>query len=326
MIHDQAYDAVIGEFMDRTAAGDLCAARIPVVNLCTPHEPLPFPTVVSDDAAVAAKAYDHLQVLGLCSFAVVGDWTMPFARARRDAFVGLIAASGQACATHDLPASFNAEHARICQVWLDELPRPVGIFAVEDNKGHHLIDACRRRGLSVPHEVAIIGANNDLGHCSDPFVTMSSIDIRFEYLGFLAAELTDRMLAGAPGQNLQLPPGEVYVRQSTDAVAGSGDPALAAGLAYIRANAANIPNVDAVARAAGLSRRMLERRFQAVLGRSPAEEIRRLRLSHGGALLRRSDVAIARVAKECGYPNANAFALAFARHFGCSPSAWRARR
>jgi LacI family transcriptional regulator len=77
-------------------------------------------------------------------------------------------------------------------------------------------------------------------------------------------------------------------RQSTETLA-IRDADLAAALAFIRSHAAEPIDVGDVLRAVPVSRRLLERRFQHVLGRTPGKEIRRVRIERVKQLLTESN-------------------------------------
>ena len=72
-----------------------------------------------------------------------------------------------------------------------------------------------------------------------------------------------------------------------------------------------------------ISRRSLEIQFQHYLGRSPAEEIRRVRLEKGKELLARSDFSIGEIAVACGFANTTRFGVAFRKRYGQTPLAYR---
>lgn len=75
----------------------------------------------------------------------------------------------------------------------------------------------------------------------------------------------------------------------------------------------------------GLSSFHLHRMFTAVAGETPKQYTLRLRVSQGAALLLTSDQSVLDVALSCGFQSHEAFTRAFARRFGMSPRAYRAR-
>ena len=63
--------------------------------------------------------------------------------------------------------------------------------------------------------------------------------------------------------------------------------------------------------------------FRKLLGRSPAEEIRHVRLEKSKRLLSTTEMSIAEVALACGFSNATRLGVAFRNRFGVTPLAYR---
>ena len=55
-----------------------------------------------------------------------------------------------------------------------KLPKPCGVFAVHDPLGRFLRGTCSALGIEIPHEVAVIGANDDPLVCNLTYPTLSS--------------------------------------------------------------------------------------------------------------------------------------------------------
>jgi len=72
-------------------------------------------------------------------------------------------------------------------------------MACDDVRARHVLEACRSLGLRVPHEVAVIGVDDDEFVCelSDP--PLSSVAQAARRVGHEAARLLDRLMR--PGQN-----------------------------------------------------------------------------------------------------------------------------
>lgn len=84
-------------------------------------------------------------------------------------------------------------------------------------------------------------------------------------------------------------------------------------------------SLAAVARQAGASGSHLHALFARELGMGPAAWRRSLRLTRAAAALRGTDLPVAEIGLACGYADPAAFARAFARRYGRSPSAYRTR-
>ena len=94
-------------------------------------------------------------------------------------------------------------------------------------------------------------------------------------------------------------------------------------LNYIRQNANKPLQVFEVSREAGVSRRVLERRFVEVLGRSPATEIRRVHLERAKQLLAETQMSIPDVAEASGFTSPEYMAIRFRMDLKTSPLRYR---
>jgi transcriptional regulator GlxA family with amidase domain len=81
----------------------------------------------------------------------------------------------------------------------------------------------------------------------------------------------------------------------------------------------------ALARAAGLERRTLLRRFASATGMTPIEYCRRVRIARARELLEGGDTSQKEVAESLGYKDVASFARAFRKTVGSAPGAYRKR-
>jgi LacI family transcriptional regulator len=98
---------------------------------------------------------------------------------------------------------------------------------------------------------------------------------------------------------------------------------VAQAMDFIRNQVHEGISVDDVLRVVPLSRRALEMRFRSALGRSPAEEIRRVRIERAKRLLVETDAGMAGVARASGFSSANQLCETFRREAGVSPTQYR---
>lgn len=83
------------------------------------------------------------------------------------------------------------------------------------------------------------------------------------------------------------------------------------------------PGFRELADRAYLSPYHFHRIFRAMVGESPKELVRRLRLERAAHRLRRTTRRVAEIAAEAGYESQQAFAKAFQAEYGATPSAYR---
>ena len=284
--------------------------------------------VISDSAAIGQMAAEHLLHVQLRQFAFCGFDDKPWSRLRGQSFSARIREAGYGTHFYRLPrfrvaVSWHSERLYMAE-WLKSLPKPIGVMACNDDRGQNVIEASKVAGLRVPDEVAIIGADNDELVCelSDP--PMSSVAINFERAGYESAQVLDRLMRGQAAANntILVPAMHVSTRQSTDLLLVS-DPQLAKALRFIREHARQAVGVAAVAAAAGLSRRVLEKRFRTLLARSVLSELRRVRIEQICRLLVETNQPISQIALALGYENVEHIARYFRRERKMTPLAFR---
>jgi LacI family transcriptional regulator len=174
--------------------------------------------------------------------------------------------------------------------------------------------------------VAVVGADDDAEVCelSDP--PLSSVTFHPERVGTEAAALLDRLMAGraGPAEPLLVPPLGVSTRQSSDILA-IDDADVAKAIHYIRRHAFEGITVEDVLRELPLSRRALEHRFRRRLGRTPKEEIQRLRFEQAKSLLDSTELPVARISDRLGFHQPSYLSAVFKKETGLSPAKYRNR-
>jgi AraC family L-rhamnose operon transcriptional activator RhaR len=111
----------------------------------------------------------------------------------------------------------------------------------------------------------------------------------------------------------------------TPTVAFRRHPAVAACLALIEGEPANPWRLDDLAAAVTLDPAYLGRLFRKSTGLTPLDYLARLRAERAAALLANSDLPIARVGAEVGWPDPTYFARRFRALSGLTPTEYRQR-
>jgi len=106
---------------------------------------------------------------------------------------------------------------------------------------------------------------------------------------------------------------------------GLSPPALRRAIERLRSDSDSDVSLAALAADAGLSRFHFCRAFKESTGLSPHAWLRQQRLEQAMNMLRDTDASIESVARELGYASQTAFAAAFRRLTGETPSDWRRR-
>jgi len=326
-------DGVIAHVSTDTMARAAEACGVPVVNVSQYLPDAPFPSVLPDNAAVGRIAAEYLLARGYEHFAYCGFIGHGYAEARLASFAGRLLDEGhQVQVNRSEPPQERAEQWDRRQAdlasWVRSLPKPVGLMCCNDTRARHVTQACVTAGVRVPEDVAIIGADNDELICAMSNPPLSSIDVSAERVGYEAAALLARLMRGEPApppdQPILIPPGEVIVRQSSDALAIS-DPDVAAAMRFIREHRGEPIQVDDVVEATHASRRVLERRFKKLLGRTIGTQIAMAHIDRAKGLLADTDLPTSQIAERSGYAYVQQFNALFKRHAGITPTAYRRR-
>jgi len=314
----------------------LLATRLPVVALdlsesqSGPGSPLSgFSEVASDSRSAARLAAEHLLERGFRQYAFVGIPGRVWSERREQSFRERVQGAGIPCNVYQPPRlrrdrEWGHEHG-ILAAWLHALSKPVGIMACNDDRGRQVLEACRTAGVAVPEEIAVVGVDNDELLCELADPPLSSVALDTERGGYEAAQLLDGLMSGRVRQpaRILVEPLGVVTRRSTDVVAAE-DREVAAAVRWIRDRARRGPlRVGEVAQAVKLSRRSLEVRFRAALGRSVRAEIERVRLEHARSLLAETDLPTSQVAELSGFGSPSYLAMVFRRKFRRTPTRYR---
>jgi LacI family transcriptional regulator len=170
----------------------------------------------------------------------------------------------------------------------------------------------------------VLGVDNDVLVCDLADPPISSIALNTEGAGYEAARLLDRLMQGVrmAGQVIPVAPTHIVTRMSTDMLAVT-DPEVAAALRFIRRHANRLIQVDDVVEATATSRRILEKRFKAILRRSVHQEIRRIRVHGIVQLLVDTDLSVTDIAAHCGFDGVEHIARYFRKETGTSLREYR---
>jgi LacI family transcriptional regulator len=207
--------------------------------------------------------------------------------------------------------------------WLKTLLKPIALLAANDLRAREVLDACRLAAIHVPEEIAVLGVNDDELICEMANPPLSSVIHNARRIGYEAAAMLARLMAAKRVvADLVVDPLGVRTRQSTDLLAIE-DPEVAKAVRFIREHATEGIRVDDVLEQVAMSRRALEKRFRAAVGRPPHMEIRRAQLERVKELLVTSEYKLEKIAEISGFSSAQYLAGLFHRVMKMTPGAWR---
>jgi LacI family transcriptional regulator len=291
--------------------------------------------VACDNELIGKLAAEHLLGCRLRHFAYVSELAWEDERRRCRAFADAVRAAGCDCEVIQLPfheelAADASARYRVDVVQLGHalqgLSLPVGVCVPNSVAARIVSDVAQECGLDVPDQVAVLGVNDDPLVCESTNPHLSAVVQPSEQIGLEAARRLDALMSGAERKptTTYLPPQGIAARQSTDTLA-IADVAVRSALRFIRAHAAEPIEVADVIEAAGVSRRTLETRFRRLLGRTPAFELRRVRMQLAKRLLAETNEPITNIVYASGFNSRQVFCALFRKETGASPTAYRRR-
>ena len=210
--------------------------------------------------------------------------------------------------------------------FLAALPKPIGIFAVNDYAAVQVAEACRQSGLECPGDFTLVGVDNEEMHCECADPTITSIELDFREAGRLAADLLAELIADPklPSRHLKFGPVRLVRRQSTRALRFN-DPRITRAVERIRRDAtAGLTAADVLAELP-FSRRVAEKRFRAATGKTILEEIQDVRFEKICELLA-TDIPIGHIAGRCGMQSDSFLKRFFKARTGMTLREWRNAR
>jgi LacI family transcriptional regulator len=319
---------------DRQIADWVLSGGVPAVGLGADVLDPRIPCFHVDFGSVGQLAADHLTQCGCQSYLYFGLEGSTGSGRRGEAFRQSLAEDGHKLVQYAttfpyiglLENEATARGEAKLAALLQKLRKPIGVLALNDSFACAACVVCEAVGLAVPEQVKVLGVNdNVIARAHVP--ALSSIRVPAEEIGYLAMKALHQRLDGKRGvrAETQVPVTEVVARASTvGALPANGN--LAAAIDYIQRHACAHLSVDQVAAAMGISRSSLQRRFLEVLGRSPGEEIQRVRLEKSKELLRKTQFSVSRIAEMIGFEETAPFTRFFTRETGLSPMAFRQKR
>ncbi|MHC4518765.1 MAG: AraC family transcriptional regulator, partial [Planctomycetota bacterium] len=258
------------------------------------------PTIATDNGAIGRMGAEHLMDRGFRHLAYCGLDDRYWSVERANALTDRAREEGLEVHTYRQPRSramrsWDKELTYMAK-WLNSLPKPVGVMACVDDRSQHVLQACKMADLEVPSEVAVLGVDNDELVCRLASPQLSSIALAAERAGYEAAELLDRLMGGERmgEQKIVTQPTHIVIRQSTDVLAME-DRMVARALQFIRSHTSEPIQVTDVVEAVPISRRLLQKRFQVVLGCTILDEIRHARVEQVARMLSETNLPIAKI-------------------------------
>lgn len=324
------FEGIVGRVSPEVAA-TAKKRNIPVVNVWLNSGVRGVPNVFPDWEIAGDMAARHLLSRGFKNFSYLGLRNDRSSESQWSGFRAVLKEKGYRANKLLLDPGYDLSQSQWDMFsdqlgqWIDSFTVPCGICVVGDLLGRLLADFCRRKGLNIPSDVAILSSQNEhlLSGKMEP--TLSSIDLNFERIGEIASDMLGTLMDGGTLDETEVlvPPAKLVMRSSTDVYAVD-DALVSDALRFISENSHQPIQVEDVAEYAGVSRRTLERRFSESLGPlTIAREITRLRVERTKRNLLDESLSLRQIAEQNGFCDSSHLCTVFMRETGQSPMAWR---
>ena len=321
-------DAILGQFEPTDDLSILTNNGIVVVAQDFKQRFTTVPNVTGDYIGTGKMAARFFIDRGFKNFGFFGFNDVCWSDERCDGFRREVEAAGfgssfYAYRMQEIDMVWYYQRNRLRE-WLQSIPKPIAIMACDDNQGENLIEACHSIGVKIPSEVSVMGVDNDETLCSLGSTTLSSIQVDIEEGGRQTAALLERLVTdpAAPAEDVVLQPMKIVNRMSTAAFA-TQDQQILRAILFIHRNVRKKISVADVTAEAALSRRLLERRFKDVTGKTLYEYITELKLKDFAEQLVETDEQVMTIALSMGENDTKSISRRFKQLYGCTPLQWR---
>lgn len=331
----RAYDGVIVREIRKREYEILESCGKPVVEAAVKGTGSPrFASVDCDEKALAGLAARHFLSRGFTSLAFCGYRGVAFSDVRERHFTAAVRAAGRT--VRCFPEEEGRFAEKLIEVaepdeesfvrWVLGLPKGTGVFCANDVLAHQLLAVCMANRIKVPHDLSILGADDDFLLCNINNPSLSSISLNANGIGVGAARLLERILDGGVKGDIgrmheEVPPGRLRVRNSTE-VYRMGPAWLSDALVYIDRNAAKVSASD-VYRFVKRSHTAVDAAFSEIGGTTVQKRILGVRMEEAKRLLEDETISIAYIAETLGFPSVQYFSSTFKLHFNATPAAYR---
>jgi LacI family transcriptional regulator len=275
-----------------------------------------------DDEEVGRMVASKFLSAGFKHFAYAGVTGNLYTKLRQAGFISFLEAHDETVTV--APQGWVTRPLNVWKDWLQLLPGPVAIFCATDYTARRVIQASRLAGLDVPEDVSIVGVGNIYRDSLFSGVPIASVELPYFEIGKEAGRVLDEYRHGHIKQPevFKFSPIRVLERASAR-FSLIEDVVVSRALDLMRARFHEAPGINFIAREIGVSRRLLEQKFQSSLSSTPYKELLNFKMERARQLLEHTGKKILEVSQLCGFSSQHQFSNCFKRLNGVSPRSYR---
>ena len=329
---------IVGNLSRREIRKIIRARDIPAVNISGSNEEAvkQIPTVTMNNGKIGEVAADHLIDRGYNHLFSLSIGTS-FSAEREKGFILQANKRGRQATALNCDALavrqenianwnynfFCAEKVTDC---FHHLRGKAAIFCHDDLKAQHMGRVMEEMGYRIPYDFAILGCDNEEYLCHLGTTPRSSINVNSDLIGYEALALLWQILQGFnPGEKPQLIAPKGIVERASSEWVKIEDSAVRTAVDFMHQNLHSKINVPDIAKAAGVSRRILEMRFKKELDNSVARKLSEFRIEKVARLLRETKMPIGHISRLSGFSSSQRLATVFRKTTGQTLSEYRRR-
>lgn len=295
----------IGSFISDQWIQGLLECDVLAINLFRVSDIKSIPSVCLDDTAIARKAAEHLVAQGATQFIYFANGNTHADTFYEQGFNKALKADP--CISLKPGPLLGESISAVLQNG-----HTVGVFCTSDRLAREFITEANRQSLSCGRDYRLVSIGNDPTESVFAGTGITSFNPPMYTCGVRAAKLLEESLSG------HMPAPRVYTISQTELLVRESS--LASRSARIAQAAANYinehffdPTLDAgkLARAIGVSRRVLELSLQDTELPSPYQLISQARLQEASDLLSQTDLPVSEIGRRSGYPEPHHFSAWF---------------
>lgn len=218
---------------------------------------------------------------------------------------------------------WSKSHAEL-EEWLHYIPKPIALFACDDNFAIQISEICKMSKISIPQEISLLGVDNDELICNLSEPTISSIVLNIEKGGYEIGRRIDQLILNSNNEpfNISIDPLHLNLRNSTETYSISNK-YIKEVVNYMENNFRDDYNIKLLTDLVPLSRRNLEIKFKEEIGTSVYQFILDCRIEHFAKLLISTDREVCEIAIEAGFNTCKNASRLFKKVKGCTPLEFR---
>lgn len=208
--------------------------------------------------------------------------------------------------------------------WLVYLPKPIALFACDDNFALQVSEMCKVNNINIPEDLSLLGVDNDELMCNLSHPPISSIVTDEERGGYNTGKMLHKLINSKNNTpfDIIIEPIRIEVRQSTEKY-NIANPYIKAVIDSIEENIYANVTIDDLTSLVPLSRRNLEIKFKEATGISLYQFILDKKLEYISNELINSKKDLLDITLEVGYNDVRSVYRIFKKHTGYTPVSFR---